>query len=83
MKKETKESLVFWFAVASTLLTFVALIALIAAQTYIRWAVNQDFRVKGKNWWMKSCFERFVEAYFVNILNTLVKYEKKSASFAG
>ncbi|HJZ10907.1 hypothetical protein A3C20_05030 [Candidatus Kaiserbacteria bacterium RIFCSPHIGHO2_02_FULL_55_25] len=48
MKKETKESLVFWFAVASTLLTFVALVALIAAQTYIRWAVNQDFTFLGE-----------------------------------
>ena len=35
MKKETKQSLVFWFAAASTVLTFVALVVLVA-QAYIR-----------------------------------------------
>ncbi|MEK7093550.1 MAG: hypothetical protein AAB927_03650 [Patescibacteria group bacterium] len=48
MKKETKQSLVFWFAAASTVLTFVALVVLVAAQTYIRWKLNQNFTVLGE-----------------------------------
>ena len=48
MKKETKQSLVFWFAAASTVLTFVALVVLVAAQTYIRWKPNQNFTVLGE-----------------------------------
>jgi len=48
MKKETKESLVFWFTVVSTALTFTVLLVLIAAQAYIRWKLNQNFTVLGE-----------------------------------
>ena len=48
MKKETKESLVFWFAVGTTALTFIALVVLVAAQAYIRWKLNQDFTFLGE-----------------------------------
>ena len=48
MKKETKESLVFWFAVGSATLTFVALVALVAAQMYVRWKLNQNFTFLGE-----------------------------------
>jgi hypothetical protein len=48
MKNETKQSLVFWFAVGSTALTFVALVVLVATQAYIRWKLNQNFTVLGE-----------------------------------
>ncbi len=48
MKKEMKQTLVFWFAAATTVITFIALALLVAAQTYVRWKLNQNFSFLGE-----------------------------------
>ena len=47
MKKEIKQSLVFWLSFTTTVLSVLALIGFVAAQTYVRWKLNQNFTFLG------------------------------------
>lgn len=47
MTKETRESVVFWTALISTLLSVGLFFALISTEAYIRWTLNKDFTMLG------------------------------------
>ena len=48
MKKEKKQAIVFWLSLITTVVAILALIALVAAQAYIRWKLNQNFTFLGE-----------------------------------
>jgi hypothetical protein len=48
MSEDSKRSLVFWFTAFSTVVTCLALSALVIAQTYVRWKLNQNFTFLGE-----------------------------------
>jgi hypothetical protein len=48
MKKEMKQNLVFWLSLVTTILSVLALIGFVAAQTYVRWKLNQNFTFLGE-----------------------------------
>lgn len=47
MKKEMRQNLVFWFSLISTLVSTVALFALVYMEAHVRWTTNQNFSFLG------------------------------------
>ncbi len=47
MKKETRQNIIFWFSVVSTLLSTLALFSLMGLEAYVRWSINQNFTFLG------------------------------------
>ncbi len=49
MKKDIQGSTVAKFAFIAASTSFVALVVLVAAETYVRWALNQNFSFLGES----------------------------------
>ncbi|MEK7132420.1 MAG: hypothetical protein AAB830_00015 [Patescibacteria group bacterium] len=47
MQKETRQSLVFWLSIITFIVSAIMFLGFVAAQTYVRWAMNQNFSFLG------------------------------------
>lgn len=47
MKKETREMIIFWMAIASSSLSIIAFFTLVAGEAYVRYTLNQNFAFLG------------------------------------
>ncbi|OGG58724.1 hypothetical protein A3C86_02030 [Candidatus Kaiserbacteria bacterium RIFCSPHIGHO2_02_FULL_49_16] len=47
MRNETRQNVVYWLSIITFIISTLMLFGFIAAQTYVRWKINQNFSFLG------------------------------------